>query len=200
MMVGRQKIIPVLLGALSLCVAVRADMVPLSPGDMGYRQSPQTSVPVDPRLPNRSSPCAGFAGITDLGSLPVGFLPQPNAEAGGASETKPTEILTDRQNSLSLCLYALLSLGLCQSAPFVKKLHLGCIPDWYHSGGPYQIGHSFAISPDCFCSAPVYCFIQPDATVEDCLPQYYRGTIASLLRESQCTPTALGARGPPCMS
>lgn len=199
MMVGRQKIIPVLFGALSLCVAVRADMVPLSPGGAGCQQSLQTGVPADPRLPSLSSSRAGFASTTDLGLLPVGFLPEPNTEGGRASETKPAEILTDGQNSVSLCLYALLSLGLCRSAPFVKKLHFGCIPDWYHCGGPSQIGHSFAISPDCLSPAPVHCFIQPDYTAasEQFSSQYHRRTVVSLWRKSQFTPAVLASRGPP---
>jgi hypothetical protein len=144
-----------------------------------------------------SSLLAGFAGISDLDSLPAGFLPQADAQAGQLSETKPAQILTDRQNSLSLCLYALLGLGLCRSAPLVRKFHLSCIPDWYHNSGPSQIGHSFAISPDCLLSAPVVCFIQPDCETEDVAPQYFSGTIAALLRKSQFTPTTLASRGPP---
>jgi hypothetical protein len=199
-MVEWGKTIAVLVAVLVATVTVHADMVPVSPVDAGYEQSLQARTPTDLRLPSSSNLYAGFAGIADLGSLPVGFPPQPNAEAGQTGETKPARILTDGKNSLSLCLYALLSLGLCQSAPLVKKLHLGCIPDWYHCGGSSQIGHSFAISPDCLCSAPVYCFIQPGGTVEDCLPQCYRGTIASLARKSQFAPIGLASRGPPCIS
>lgn len=199
-MVEWGKTIAVLVAVLVVTATVGADMVPLPPLEGGYRPSPQTGIPTDTQVPSLSNLYAGFAGMADLGSLPVGFPPQPNAEAGQTSETKPAQILTDRQNSLSLCLYALLSLGLGRSAPLVKKLHLGCIPDWYHTGGPCQIGHSLAIAPDCLCSAPVYCFIQPASIVEDCLPQYYRGTIASLVRKSQFAPTGLASRGPPYMS
>lgn len=200
-MVEWGKTIAVLVAVLVATATVGADMVPLTPLDVGYRPSPQTCIPTDPWLPGPSNPYAGFAGMADLGSLPVGFPTQPNAEAGPTGKTTPSRILTDRQNSLSLCLYALLSFGLCRSAPLVvKKLHLGYLPDWYHTGGPFQIGHSLAIAPDCLRSAPLYCFIQPDGAVEDCLPQYYRGTIASLVRKSQFAPTGLASRGPPCMS
>ena len=199
-MVGWNGIILVLMGVLSLCGVVRADMVPLSPLDAGNRPSPQTCIATGPRATNPASTCVAFAGIPDLRSPPLGFLPEPTKEVGQTSAAKPAQILSDEQNSLSLCLYALLSVGLCYSVPSVKKLHFGCIPDWYHSGGPCQIGHSLAISPDCLCSAPIYCFIQPEGTVEDRLPQYYRATVASLLRKSQLTPTGLSSRGPPCMS
>jgi hypothetical protein len=138
--------------------------------------------------------------MADWGSLPVGFPAQLNPEAGQAGATKPAQILTDRQNSLTLCLYALLGLGLCRSAPLVRKFHFSCIPDWYHSGGPSQIGHSFAISPDCLTSTPVVCFVQPAGETEDVAPQYLSGAIAALLRKSQFTPTTLASRGPPSMS
>lgn len=196
-MVEWGKTIAVLVAVLAATVSVRADMMPVSTVDAGYQQSRQARTPTDPQVPSPSNLYAGFAGMADLGSLPVGFPPQPNAEAGPTGKTTPSRILTDGQNSLSLCLYALLSFGLCRSAPLVKKLHLGYLPDWYHSGGPFQIGHSLAIAPDCLRSAPVYCFIQPGSTVEDCLPQYYRGTIASLVRKSQFAPAGLASRGPP---
>jgi hypothetical protein len=197
-MVEWGKTIAVLVAVLVVTATVDADMVPVPPMDAGYRPLPQTCIPTDPRLPSSSDSYAGFAGIGDLGSLLVGFPPQPNnAEAGQTSETRPAHILTDRQNSLSLCLYALLSVGLCQSVPLVKKLHFGCIPDWYHSGGPYQIGHSFAIAPDCLSPAPVCCFVQPDQPWESSSPQYCQGTVVSLWRRSQFTPTTLAPRGPP---
>jgi hypothetical protein len=199
-MVEWRKAISVFVALLVATATVGADMVPLTSLDAGYRPSPQTCIPTDPRLPGPSNPYAGFAGMADLGSLPVGFPTQPNAEAGPTSETKPAQILTDRQNSLHLCLYALLSLGLCRSAPFVKKLHLGSLPDWYHAGGPFQVGHSHAIAPDCLSPAAVYCFIQPGYTAEDRLPQYYWGIIASLLQKTQLTPGGLASRGPPTLS
>jgi hypothetical protein len=201
-MVGRGKITIVLFGALSLCAAVHADMVPLSSGSPGCQQSPRASIPADPQLPGSFGPYAGFTGFPDLGTLPAGFPTQPQAEAGPGSATKPARILTDRQNSVSLCLYALLSVGLCRSAPLVRKFHFGGIPDWYHSGGPYQIGHSFVISPDCILSAPTHCFIQPDSTAgtERDLPECPQGIVISLWRESQFTSIVLASRGPPYMS
>ena len=109
-------------------------------------------------------------------------------------------IRRDEQDSLGLCLFALLGLGLCKSAPYVKKFSFGTVPEWYHSGGPSQIGHCFAISPDCLSCAPVVCFIQPDCEGKDVTPQYFSGAIAALLRKSQFAPTTLASRGPPYMS
>ncbi len=197
-MTKRRNIIPVLIGALAGCAISHAGMMPVSPADAadGWR-SPQADILTGLRPASPSAPFANFVVISDLESWLVGFLPQPNLEAGQTSETKPAQILTDRQNSLALCLYALLGLGLCRSAPFVKKLHVSCIPEWYHSGGPSQVGHSHAISPDCLCPAPVYCFVQADGATEDPTPQYRQKAIVSLWRKSQFTPAALASRAPP---
>ncbi len=198
MVIKRRQIITVLIGALAVCAISRADMMPVSPLDAAEsRQSPQANTLPDLGPASPSTPFADFPGISDLDSLPVGFLPQPNPEAGQTSETKPAQILTDRQNSLTLCLYALLGLGLCRSAPLIKKVHFGCIPDWYHTDGPYQIGHSFAISPDCLTSVPVSCFVQPDCEAEDTTPRYLSEIVAAWRRESQLTPNMLASRGPP---
>jgi len=195
--VGRRMGILIFLGALALGATVRADLTPVAPLDAGGRQSPWVCTSTDLPCAASGGPFADFVGIVDLYSWSTGFLPHFPAPAGLPSETKPAQILTDRQNSLSLCLYALLGLGLCRSAPLVKKFHLGCIPDWYHSGGPSQIGHSFAISPDCLPPAPVFCFLLPAREVEDTSPQYVSGVIPALLKESQFILTTLTSRGPP---
>lgn len=201
-MVGRQGTILIFVGAMSLCGVVRADLVPLSPPDAGSRPSSQTGLPAESQVPSLSSSYADLAGLADLDPLPVGLVLPPQAGAGQPRETQPAQILADRQDSLGLCLYALLGLGLYRSAPLVKKFHLGGIPDWYYTGDPYQIGDSFAISPDCHSSVPVYCFVQPDsrATIQYLLPQHRRRTLMSLWRKSLFTPALVGSRGPPCLS
>jgi hypothetical protein len=196
-MVRWGKIIPIFIGAASLCAAVRADMVSLSPADTGCVSSQSIRLTGDSPSASSSSPCVGFPAIADFSLLPGGSLPQPDVETGQAGETKSPQILVDKQNSVSLCLYALLGLGLCRSAPWVKRLHVGGIPDWYHSSGPYQIGHSFALAPDCLCPRLVCCLVQPGAVTRDLLSQRYRETLASLPRKSQSTLSALASRGPP---
>ncbi|MDT8301693.1 MAG: hypothetical protein RQ760_09430 [Sedimentisphaerales bacterium] len=112
------------------------------------------------------------------------------------------QLLTDGINSISLGLSALMGLGLLGSTHWVKRLHFGVIPEWFHDGGPSQIGHSYAVMPNCLCSTPAYCFIQPVALEEDSYqPQLHRqGVIVSLWRKSQFTPDAIASRGPPYMS
>jgi hypothetical protein len=198
-MMQRQKIIAVLMAVSFLCAAVQADMVPLYPVDAGYQASPKVDIPTDPASTSSASTLVDIIGITDLGSFPVGLLPESQTEAGQTREMEPAPIMRDSQSSLSLCLVALFGLGLVQSAPFVKKVHVDCIADRYCRGF-FQTDRSSARSLDCLCSAPAVCFVQPDSTPEDCLPQYYRGAIASLVQKSQCTPIALASRGPPLRS
>jgi hypothetical protein len=174
-------------------------MMPVSPLDAAEnRLSSPADTLADLRPGSRSVLSPGFPGVADLGSPFAGCLPPLNPKTQEPSGTKPAQILTDRQNSLELCLYALLSLGLCRSAPVVRKLHFGGIPGWYHSGGPYQIGHSFAISADCLPSTPVFCFVQPACMeAEDALVRYRWGMVVSLWRESQFAAAILASRGPP---
>ena len=192
-MVGWRRIITVAVGGLALCATVQADMMPVSRPDAGYGKLLQVCVSTDSPGQDFTRPFDSPA-IADLDSLSIKFLPKANAHAG---QTQALQVFAKEPRSVDLCLYALMGLGLCRSAPFVKKLHVGCIPDWYHYGGPFQIGHSLAISPDCLCSAPVYCFVQPDCSAEDIPPKYYKGTIAPLLRKSLFTPNLLNPRGPP---
>jgi hypothetical protein len=198
-MVERRTILTAVVGVLALVATVHADMMPVSLLDSGYQQPPSACGQVALLHTGLSNPFS-CPGIADLDPLLIQLACRSNDDGGQPCETNRMLVLTDGQSSRSLCLYALLALGLSKSALFIKKLSSTCLPDWYHTGGPWQIGHSFAISPDCLCSAPGCCFIRPDGTLEKCLPQHDPGTLACFLRKSQFTPTALAPRGPPYAS
>ncbi len=97
---------------------------------------------------------------------------------------------------LGLCLYIFLSLERCKAAPWAKGLLLGVVT-WYHEGGPFQVGCSPAISPDCLRFAQIHCLVQPNVPREDPLPQYRGEVISSLRRKQQSVPTVLASRAPP---
>ena len=195
-MIDQRKILTALIAVLVVMVAVRADMTPVSRLDAGRQQLPHVCSRTDLRYTNLSS-LSNFPSVADSDSWSVEFLPEANADVRQTSDMQNPQILTDGTRSFSLCLYALIGLGLCRTAPWVKKLSFGFIPEWYHNGGPFQIGHSFAVSPESLCPVPVCCFIQPVCTVEDSLPQYRLRTVVSLWRKSQFTPVVIGPRGPP---
>jgi hypothetical protein len=196
-MMAAKKIITAMVAALSLTGTACAGLTPVSstaaaPVPSSYRADHATCAPAEifPLW-------AGGAEVAGLDLLPIASWPGPQPQATRA--TKSPQVLTDNQSSLSLCLYVLMGAGLCRSIPLMKRMSLGWIPDWYHEGGPFQVGHSHAIGPD-LCPAPLVCFIQPDNTAEDLTPKYDRGTITSLVRKSLFTPNLLASRGPPASS
>lgn len=196
-MIERRTVLAAVFGVLALTATIHADMMSPSSLRAGYGQSP--CIATDHQHTNL---CSSFSwpGITLPDLLPVTSLTGSKDAAEQVLQTQPAYILSDGQTSFSLCLYALVGLGLCKSAPFVKKLSFGCIPEWYHNGGPFQIGHSHAVPANNLSITPVCCFIQPDYAAEGLSPQYYTGTVVSLWRKSQFTSTVLAPRGPPNMS
>jgi len=195
-MICRRRLTSGIIGALLLAGSVRADMTPVYKPDVG-RQHPQC---VSDKAEVRQSglyerPIIDF----DLGFV---HLPSENI----AEITPPVKVpqhaidLTGGPGSANLCLYALMGLGLCSAPHWLKKLHFGHIPEWYHDGGPFQIGHSFAVSPESLCPVPVCCFVQPDNRVEQFITQYRLRTVVSCWRKSQFTPDVIASRGPPNMS
>ena len=164
--------------------------------DAGSRQSERLCSRVESPRPDLSSPF-GTLSVADLSSWSVRFLPEAGTDAGQSSEMPLPQSLTSGPSSLSLCLSALLGLGLCSSAHSLKKISFGFIPEWYHDGGPFQIGHSHALMPNSLSPVPVYCFIQPALTAECRLLRYRLEAIESLWRKSQFTPPGLVSRGPP---
>ncbi len=198
-MIDSRKLITAVIGGLVVTAAAYADMVPVSRLDAGRRQLPHVCGQADLQYTNLSSP-SNYPSVGHLDLWSVEFLPEANADVSQTSEIQHLQSLTDGPGSLNLCLSALIGLGLCSSAHCVKRLSFGFVPEWYHNGGPFQIGHSYAVTPESLCPVPAFCFIQPVCTVEDSLPQYRLGTVTSLWRKSQFTPTILVPRGPPYMS
>jgi len=193
------RFISAVIAALVAGGTVRADMIPVS----GQRDGGRQTMPVDGRPDTSSAKAAGlFSGraIAELDLFPDGFPADPQGDVEPPAELQSVYLLSDEQDSLDLCLYALFGLGLCRSPHWVKKFSFGVIPHWYHDGGPFQIGHSHAISPDCLCSAPAHCFVQPDCRRQMPMLQYRQKTIMALWRKSQFVPTILASRGPPSCS
>jgi hypothetical protein len=197
-MTNWRKLLVAIIGALVVTTAVHADMMPMSKSDAECRQVPFVSGATDLHYANLSGRCNGLT-VADAGLWSVQLLPQANADFGHTSVQHP-QISADGAGNLGLCLYALIGLGLCRSAPYVKRLSFGFVPEWFHDGGPFQIGHSFAVSPESLCPAPACCFIQPVCTEQPLISQYRLRTIVSLWRKSQFTPLVLASRAPPFRS
>jgi hypothetical protein len=110
------------------------------------------------------------------------FLPEVHTDVRLPVDVEHVQSLGSGQSSLALCMSALMGLALCSSAHSLKTLSCGFAPEWYHSGGPIQIGHSLAIAvnADGVCPVTACCFVQPVHAAEDVVPQYRTGTVVSL--------------------
>lgn len=134
--------------------------------------------------------------IANLDSYARGLLAEGQGQVEPPEEGPRLHVLAEQQNSASLCLYALLGLGLCKAAPCVKKWSWGGLPEWYHEGGPFQIGHSVAVAPDCLCPTLVCHFLPPPDLGMERASNYEWG-LARLWPKSQYLPTVCAPRGPP---
>jgi hypothetical protein len=197
-MVNGRRILSAVICGFIVTATAHADMVSLSEQDTGRRHIKPAYNQAHLNIPysNISNPF-NLSKVADLDSWSVMFLPQANPEVEETTEIQHLQNFTNGPGSLNLCLSALIGLGLCSSAHFVKRFSFSFVPEWYHNGGPFQIGHSYALSPDSLCPVPVYCFIQPVCTTEDSMIQHRWRTVVSIWRKSQFTPDAIASRGPP---
>lgn len=191
-----RKVISVAVLAFVAAGIARADMIEISGDDLEHSVQSTASDQANPPSDNSLDPFV-LSVCADLDPLPVTFFTEVPPGAAGLDESPMSScILSDRQDSFNLCLCTLLGLGLCKSAPWVKKLSVGIVPGWYYDGGPFQIGHSLAASPDCLNSV-LACFVQPDGGPKTPPLQYRREVIVSLWRKSQFMPTVASSCGPP---
>ena len=197
-MIGGRKIISGFVLVLMIALAAHADMVSVSGAVEESRATSGVSGERSTQIENSFDSLIGM-DVADFDCLPAVSLPTETSQSSQNISTAPSLNLQNEPGSLNMCLYALVGLGLCSSVHWVKKTHLSFIPEWYHDGGPGQIGHSFAVSPDTLCPVPVYCFIQPESIIANFLiyNKYRLGTIESLWRNSQFTSDSLSSRAPP---
>ncbi len=181
---------------LFLCVGVRADLIHDS--QFGFEARPLVCVHADLEAQVTDTPSSTRPLSVPQLYPSCSVSQESRFDLGQLPQTPPPKIAADAGNSsVSLCLAALLSLGLCRSIPVAKKLSFGFPPQWYHNDGPFQIGHSIAVDLESVYSVPVCCFVQPVTNTTDCALQRDFGTVVSLWRTSQFTPDLLAARGPP---
>ena len=199
LMISGSKQIVAVIAVLIVVGVIHADMVPPSALDAGQSRVVRDRQETGLQYSELLGPSCG-ANVTERDLWSVQFLPETDADIVETSQTQHPQVLTDGSDSLSLCLCALMGLGLCSSSHYVKKLSFGFAPEWYHSGGPFQIGHSHAVMPNNLSLTPVCCFIQPVFVAESLIPIYRLRTIESLWRESQFAPAVLDPRGPPLLS
>ena len=178
-----------------LCGGARADLLVGPTFDFQDRPLVSASSDLESRITDISGPVHTLS-VREW--EPLNLSPEPRYNLNEPTPVLPVQVSSDSgPSSLSLCLSALVSLGLYSSAHSLKRGSLGLIPHGYHNAGPFQIGHSIAVDLDSASPIPVCCFVQPVPGAEDTVPHYRFGTVMSLWRTSQYTPDLLAARGPP---
>jgi len=196
-MIYQRRLIPSIISLLLFTGMVRADMVSVVKLEVERQALPFAGGRAEGLHANSPSPSESLIDI-QFDAESVRFWPEADAKIGQPARVTHSLIdMTGGPGSASLCLYALMGLGLWSAPHWIKKLHLGHIPQWYHDGGPFQIGHSFAISPLTLYPIPADCFIQPDVTAELLTPHDHLKTIGFCWRQSQFTLEVQAARGPP---
>jgi hypothetical protein len=196
MAVGHKTILAMVI-AVAVVSVVHADMMPVGWLQTGGLQSLPACQQVSVQAATVEIACSHDPVAADLDLTTVELIPEAKAEVEQIRQTEPLRVLAYEPGSLNLCLCALVGLGLYRSAPWVRKLSFGIIPDWYHDGAPYQIGHSHAIGPEFLCRPTACCFVQLDWTCEHLESHYYLGRVVSFLHESLFVPWRLASRGPP---
>jgi hypothetical protein len=182
----------VVFGAASV---VHADMMPAARGPF---HDPAHSICDSAEQPRIDLHEASQIFLGDIGThLPPSVfglhLPARTQQMG---DSRAICVLEERASSFSLCLYALIGAGLFQSGHWIKRSSLAFVPEWYHLGGPSQIGRSMAISPDSLCSFEICC-LQLQGEPEDLRLEFNSGRSEPLLPKSLFTPNTHASRGPP---
>jgi len=196
-MIKLKKLILVAVCMWFVTPVVYGDMIPLSRLSCNYQCPSQNLRSEELLLHNELTDQFVFSGVINVNYGSAGFIPESNAGIEQTSKIGHLLISTPDSGSRSLCLYTLIGLGLCSSVTWVKRISFGFIPEWYHDGGPHQVGHSYAVMPGTLRSVPICCFIQSDYIGESLLSRYFMGIGISLLRNSHFTQDMLSYRGPP---
>lgn len=184
------SICAVLLVALAASAA-RADLVcavPAEPAEVLPVAAAVEQASCSEQLP------AGTVGHGPL-SLPAQF-DEPLARTDlAASSDGPQDVclLPPGPDSTTLFLSALASLGVWHLGRSAKKINLAHLPDWYHTGGPIQIGHTFVLDLE-FNALPPCSLDQPQGV----RPLHYRlGGEPPPRFDPQCMLTSVSPCGPP---
>lgn len=103
---------------------------------------------------------AGLGAADLLNGDPFGpVVPAPASSAVLSTHGEIRE-LPGLPGSASLFLSAVLSMGGWHLVRSARQLHWGALPEWYHTGGPLQIGHTVPFDLNLSASPPC-CFEQP---------------------------------------
>jgi hypothetical protein len=148
-----------------------------------------------PSLHSSSDPIAAVNGPAWLTGEPNLTSPMADLAARPAGlDGSRIRQLPPEPPTLSLLLSALGSFGAWHLARSARKWHFADVPNWYHTGGPEQIGHSLALVPGLEVEPACRDTRPPD--LERHLPHFIRAEARPCCRPGLLV-AAKPARGPP---
>lgn len=159
-------------------------------------------------MPDGTAPPPAAAHATpDLGAADLSWLLASEAPATAFIDPAPTVALSGQDgaafripappSSLLLSVGAVLGLGLLRAGRALRDGALSVAPEWYHTGGPQQIGYATPIDPTLSFSHALVA--APAAVVPSVAPHRYADflDLCIVLPRAASRPSA--PRGPPVL-
>ncbi len=98
------------------------------------------------------------------------------------SSDRPEIAVPVSPGSLTVALSSLLTLGGWRLVRQARLVYLVCLPEWYHEGGPGQVGHAIPFDLNTRANVLPICWYQPDCLVVSSQP------MAHYSRPERCAP------------
>jgi hypothetical protein len=193
------RIILVAMGLLMPAGIAYADMMPLDTLTSGIVWACSDSIEEveEPAAPANLSSFSPGMFDWDLHGV---FRPAIRIDVSEPPESLPVIILREKEGSFTLCLYAMMSLGLIDSVPLTRKWVVRTLPHWYWHGCPGVYRPCLAISVMMRHPEPTAHWDRPPDPPQEPQAHNLSETTVPLWRESQFTLPVLAARGPPDLS
>lgn len=133
---------------------------------------------------------------------PAAHVPDALLVPESASDDSLTQPLPSAPSSVTLCLSAFAGFGVWQLTRSARKIHLGALPEWYHDGGPIQVGHVTPLDLSFDLSALPVCHFEAPDPVGDRTPGpgWWLSRAPRHPFHSQFTLLTADPRGPPNLS
>jgi hypothetical protein len=164
MPVKRLQLVVATTAALAVTAGAHADLVPdrNSPGVTGGLSVSGEAAPGE-------GMGAQFArelleGVFPRPNRPLSVWPAEHLHSKGSTGDSVLSVPAG-PGSASLFLFALGGLGAWNLGRSARKLHLGCLPEWYHSGGPRQVGHATPLDLDFHLATAPLCRLEVPAAI-----------------------------------
>ena len=203
-MVKRGRLISVIVMAVAATAIAHADLVPAPWAQAEVARATAVQPRPNPVPTASVSPVLVSSAISDadwLGSnLPVALTPIGLSHSTSDARQGPVIEMPPAPDSAVLCLSALAGLGVWHLGRSARKLNFGVLPEWYHTNGPAQVGHTTPLDLEfSYAALPLCRFESPD-TDEPPPPSWLR--LVELIEGSYCQYSlpVTAPRGPPSSS